>query len=102
MHDRRDYVIAGLAAGLLFCLGILVGQLGGDVLPNAAAQDGGFDPTQPQNPSGNPVDPGGIVITPNPSIRPGTAGRTVAPTGPLAPAFLASAARLGPAATPRI
>jgi len=68
MHDRRDYVIAALAALLLFGAGLLVGGAGGDsVLPAAQAQDGssgGLDPSQ--NQSGD-----GITIgqDPNDAIR---------------------------------
>lgn len=51
MRDRRDYVIAALAAALLFCLGVFVG--GGDsLLPSAAAQGGGA-PAEGNNGSAN-------------------------------------------------
>jgi hypothetical protein len=81
MRDRRDYLIAALAVGLVFCLGILVGGMGDSVLPAASAQDGAFNPEQPQNvPNGAANTGGGITISPNPNIRPGTEGRTVAPT----------------------
>lgn len=39
MRDRRDFVIAALAAALIFTAGLLVGG-SGSVLPEAAAQDG--------------------------------------------------------------
>ena len=39
MRDRRDFVIAALAAALFFTAGLLAG--GVDVLPEAAAQDAG-------------------------------------------------------------
>jgi len=82
MRDHRDYLIAALAAGLLFTGGMLVGRAAPD-LPAAQAQGGeGFNPEQPvnqpgaNNPSGQP--PGGITINPAPSMRPGAEGRTVA------------------------
>ena len=53
MRDRRDYLIAALVAGLVFCLGILVGGMGDSVLPAASAQDGAFNPEQPQNTNNN-------------------------------------------------
>jgi len=81
MRDPRDYLIAVLAAGLLFTCGMLVGRAGLD-LPAAQAQGGdGFNPEQPVNqpgantPSAQPA--GGITINPPPSTRPGTEGRTV-------------------------
>ena len=40
MRDRRDFVIAALAAALIFTAGLLLGGAG-SVLPQAAAQDGG-------------------------------------------------------------
>ncbi len=47
MRDRRDHIIAAMAAALLFCLGVLVGQ-GREVLPGAHAQGKtGFDPEAP-------------------------------------------------------
>jgi hypothetical protein len=54
MHDRRDYLIAALAAMLLFGAGLLVGRAGDDVLPAAQAQDapsGGLIPQQPGAPA---------------------------------------------------
>ena len=66
MRDRRDYVIAALAAALLFFLGIVVGN-GGSLLPAARAQDSKtFDPEQPAGAGGT-----GLSINPNRSIRPG-------------------------------
>jgi len=84
MRDRRDYVIAGLVLGLVFCLGALVG--GGSILPSASAQGGGtgFDPEQPA--VSKPHDPlgggGGVTINPErPGIRPtGFESRSNAPT----------------------
>jgi len=65
MRDRRDYLIAAMAAALLFCLGVLVGQ-GGAVLPGAQAQDSkGFDPETPvDTKSGSPAANGtsGVMI----------------------------------------
>ena len=52
MRDRRDYVILGLVAALIFCVGLLAGQQF-SVLPSAHAQDG-FDPEQPVNAPGGP------------------------------------------------
>jgi len=85
MRDQRDYVIAALAAALLFCLGLFVGQQV-EILPEAAAQDSGngggangtHNPEAPINI--NPLGgPGGITIQPStPSTRPGLEGRTSA------------------------
>jgi len=86
MRDQRDYVIAALAAALLFCLGLMLGQ-NVHVLPEASAQgtgtpgapNGGFDPEAPVN--GNPAGTGGTGITIQPSAptpRPGLDGRTSA------------------------
>lgn len=82
MRDRRDYWIAGLAAALLFTLGLLVGQHA-TVLPSADAQDQGFDPEQPVNPNPGgqpPVKDGGITIGSGPKIRPDLGSRTTATT----------------------
>jgi hypothetical protein len=62
MRDRRDVVIAAMAAALLFAAGLLVGRAGESVLPSASAQD---------SPSGvggtNRANPGsGITITQDP------------------------------------
>lgn len=61
MRDRRDVVIAAMAAALLFTAGLLVGRAGDDLVPSAHAQDntppGGINP---QNPSG------GITIAQDP------------------------------------
>jgi hypothetical protein len=78
MRDRRDYVIAALAAALLFFLGIAVGN-GGSLLPAARAQDT-FDPEQPIG--GGAASPGGtgVSINPNRSIRPGFESGTSAVT----------------------
>lgn len=88
MRDTRDYLIAGLFAALLFCVGLLVGQQV-RILPDAAAQGtngpgvpggvpGGI-PALPQIPVNGqePAQPTGI--TPNPDVRPGLEGRSVAP-----------------------
>jgi hypothetical protein len=78
MRDRRDYVIAALAAALLFCLGVLAGRQA-SVLPAAVAQD--FDPEQPVNPKpgGTPPAKGGATIPVTPKVRPDIGG-TYAPT----------------------
>jgi len=66
MRDRRDFVIAALAAALIFTAGLLVGR-GGSVLPQAQAQDSGAD-----NAGGNtgnnqaPGTGGGVTIGNNP------------------------------------
>jgi hypothetical protein len=62
MRDRRDYVLAAPAAGLLFLLGIVVGRHAGvSVLPAAEAQDA-------VNP--NPVGVGsGVTISTSPTPR---------------------------------
>ena len=82
MRDRRDYLIAGLAAGLLFTLGVLLGQ-SGDILPRAEAQDSNansFDPTQPVNPVPG-AGSGGVSINTGTPGRPGyEGGRTSAQT----------------------
>ena len=57
MRDRRDYAIATLAAALIFMAGMVVG--GGDVLPQAAAQDTG---TAADTAPGK----GGVTITRDP------------------------------------
>ena len=78
MRDRRDYLIAGLAAALLFSLGLLVGHET-SVLPEATAQDT-HDPTQPESPVGGTPQGGGITITQQPNHTPGLTGRTRAET----------------------
>jgi hypothetical protein len=96
MRDRRDYLIAAMAAALLFSLGVLAG--GGHLLPAADAQGGGA-PTenQPGSNSGGdsgtlapdqplgPVPPttptpGGANLGAGTNIRPGFTGRSSAPT----------------------
>jgi hypothetical protein len=82
MRDSRDYLIAGLAAALLFCAGILVGR-NASVLPEASAQgtpNGGNNAANPNTPVVNLPTPGsGITIQPpTPSPRPGLEGRTAA------------------------
>ena len=49
MRDRRDVVIAALAAALLFTAGLLVGRAGDDIVPSAHAQDA---PPSGVNPKG--------------------------------------------------
>ena len=56
MRDRRDYAIATLAAALIFMAGMVFS--GGDVLPQAAAQDAGA--------TNGPPDKGGVTITRDP------------------------------------
>ena len=75
MRDQRDYLIAALAAALLFFLGIAVGN-GGSLLPAVRAQDKAFDPEQPINSPGGT----GLAVNPNRSIRPGFEGGTSAVT----------------------
>ena len=76
MRDRRDYLIAGLAAALVFAVGVVVGQgtTDGSLLPAASAQDavngGAIDPTPG----------GGVTINPTREMRPGFGGRGSAPT----------------------
>ena len=86
MRDRRDYVIAALAAALLFCLGIFVGN-GASFLSDAVAQDatgaggsqgggddGSFSPTDPlgQHAQPDPTQPSGLRLgNTTPNIRPG-------------------------------
>ncbi len=55
MSDRRDLAILLLTGGLLFCLGLLLGQ-GASVLPEAGAQDGVRIDT-PIGPVNIPSDP---------------------------------------------
>ncbi len=76
MRDRRDYVIAALAAALVFSLGLWVGR-GGSLASPAGAQDAGSTGSDPApsttaTPSGVPEI--GPPSTPNP--RPGLEGRT--------------------------
>jgi hypothetical protein len=77
MRDRRDYLIAALAAALLFCLGLEFGQL--SVLSEAQAQGtntgtGGNAVPGEADQSGN-----GLTITPPaPTGRTGLEGRTSA------------------------
>jgi hypothetical protein len=77
MRDRRDYLIAGLTAALLFALGLLVGRES-SVLPEAQAQDT-HEVTDPETPIGGT---GGITITQGggPDPAPGLKGRTRAET----------------------
>ncbi len=83
MRDTRDYLIAGLFAALLFCVGLLVGQEM-QVLPEAAAQGvpGGTGvpanppPTQ-QTPVGAPLQPGPVPEPPG-AARARAEGRTSA------------------------
>ena len=78
MRDRRDYLIAGLAAALLFALGLLVGRES-SLLPDAMAQDSGVrNPTGPESPVGGGGS--GITITQQPNPTPGLTGRTRAET----------------------
>jgi len=85
MRDRRDFAIAALAAALLFCVGILLGQSLGPVLPAATAQDT-LDPEQPINvPTGGAADTGsagggGVTITTNLDPRAGQGRTGTAPT----------------------
>jgi hypothetical protein len=76
MRDGRDYVIAALAAMLLFCVGLLLGQEM-SLLPEAAAQGtgtpGGVKPEVPVN---QPQQPGPLPPPIDP--RPGLEGRTSA------------------------
>jgi len=76
MRDRRDYVIATLAAMLLFCVGLLLGQEV-RVLPEASAQGTGTPGgAKPEVPVNGPQQPGPIPPPLNP--RPGLEGRTTA------------------------
>ncbi|MHC4959809.1 MAG: hypothetical protein ACYTGN_15710 [Planctomycetota bacterium] len=98
MRDRRDYLIAAMAAALLFSIGVLAG--GGQLLPSADAQGGGA-PTDnapgansggdngtlaPDQPIGAPPNAastnpgGGGQLGPGTNIRPGFSGRGTAPT----------------------
>ena len=77
MRDRRDYVIAALAAVLLFCQGIVVGG-GGSLLPAARAQ--GFDPEQPAGGGAGNSGGAGMSVNPTRSIRPGFESGTSAIT----------------------
>jgi len=82
MRDRRDYVIAVLAAALLFCVGVFAGRQA-SVVPAAQAQDQGFDPTAPvgQAPPGSAQGTGGGVTIPGGSpLGSRFSGRTMAPT----------------------
>ena len=61
MRDRRDVVIAAMAAALLFTAGLLVGRTGDVDLPAARGQDapsGGLTPVNPKS--------GGITIGQDP------------------------------------
>lgn len=86
MRDNRDYVIAALAAALLFCVGLMVGQ-GISVLPRADAQEegssgGGVGPEDTYS-TGGPATgqpPAGVTVGGNQGIRPGFESRTSAPT----------------------
>jgi len=79
MRDRRDYLIAGLAAALLFALGLLVGHET-SVLPGAMAQDNPVhNPNSPESPVGG-TEGGGITISQGPNPTPGLKGRTRAET----------------------
>lgn len=79
MRDRRDYLIAGLAAALLFALGLLVGRES-SVLPTAMGQDPAtHNGNAPEAPVGGNVG-GGITITQQPDHAPGLEGRTRAET----------------------
>jgi len=81
MRDTRDYLIAGLFAALLFCVGLLVGQEM-QVLPEAAAQGvpgGTGAPANPQTatPLPPPQQPGPIAEPPG-AARARAEGRTSA------------------------
>ncbi len=84
MRDRRDVLIAVLAATLVFWAGLTVGRgTFGIGLPAAEAQDGGggTDPETPVGGTGAPVTP----QIPTPQIpgdpfRPGIQGRTTTVT----------------------
>ncbi|MHC4970793.1 MAG: hypothetical protein ACYTG3_00515 [Planctomycetota bacterium] len=80
MRDRRDYLIAGLAAALLFALGLLVGRES-SILPQAMGQgtSGVHNPNDPETPLGG-TNQGGISITQQPDATPGLEGRTRAET----------------------
>jgi hypothetical protein len=52
MRDRRDFVIAALAAALIFTAGLLLGGAG-SVLPQAQAQDSGASATGGNVPPGS-------------------------------------------------
>jgi len=72
MHDRRDRIIAALAAALCFGFGLWIGR-GADLLPRAAAQDPA--PGSAPAPSTNRNEPiVGPATTPSP--RPGFESRT--------------------------
>ena len=73
MRDKRDYVIAGLAAALLFGMGLLVGQ-GVQVLPGATAQDG-FQPDEPVDTQKGGGGTPGITIQTDPLNPSGLGGR---------------------------
>ncbi len=87
MRDRRDHIIAALAAALLFCLGLLVGQ-GRELFPTAQAQgtkaaEKGFDPEAPINATGGSPGgggQGGLTIAVDPSNPSGRRGGTTAYT----------------------
>jgi hypothetical protein len=77
MRDTRDYLIAGLFAALLFCVGLLVGREM-QVLPEAAAQGvpGGTGvpviPPGPEIPVNGPQQPGaggGVTIQPGGAVN---------------------------------
>lgn len=80
MRDSRDYLIAALAAMLLFCVGLLLGQEV-RLLPDASAQGtntgtpGGVK-APPEAPVVPPLQPTGRTEVP--STRPGLEGRTSA------------------------
>jgi hypothetical protein len=73
MRDRRDYVIAALAAALLFCVGVLVG-LDLHVLPSAHAQGQDLPPDQPLDTTQAPAPP---VVSADPLDRYGTGSKSV-------------------------
>jgi len=77
MRDRRDFVIAALAAALIFTAGLLLGGAG-SVLPQAEAQDNGAAN------SGGSVPPGtaspGITIGNDPLAALRNRNTTAAPT----------------------
>jgi len=77
MQDRRDYVIAALAAALLFSLGLWVGR-GGTLAPPAGAQDAG-EGSHPA-PVTTTSSTGAPEIGPPSTLDLRPDGRTVAPT----------------------
>jgi hypothetical protein len=76
MRDRRDYLIGGMAAALLFALGLLVGRES-SFLPEAMGQgtSGVHNPNDPEAPLGGNIG-GGISITQQPDATPNLEGRT--------------------------